>query len=126
MAKQIAAAFLMCVLVVSPISARAMSVQSPASEGQAQAEQDFNGMNWMAAGCLLGVIGWFIATMHKPEPPASVLLGKSPEYVAQYRDAYKERSNKLATGKAMTGCLIATAAQVGFWILVVAASDSTY
>lgn len=126
MGKRIAAAFLVCALVMSPVSARTLSLQSPAADAQSQAERDFNSMNWLAAGCLLGVIGWFIATMHKPEPPSTSLLGKSPDYVAQYRDAYRERSNKLASSKAMTGCLIGTAAQVGAWLLLFAASESAY
>jgi hypothetical protein len=114
-------------LLFAPSSVRHLSGQSPVTDAQAQAERDVDSTTWLAAGCLLGVIGWFIATQHKPEPPATALLGKSPDYVAQYRDAYKEQRGKLQSSKAFKGCLVGTAASVLVYVLAfAAASDSDF
>lgn len=81
------------------------SSTSACAQAQMDAENDINGTIWFGAGCLLGLIGWGAAYVVKPSPPATRLVGKSPEYVAQYTDCYIEAGKKIQTKKAMNGCL---------------------
>lgn len=59
----------------------------------------------LAGGCVLGSVGILGAYMYEPVPPASRLMGKSPEYVLFYTDAYKERVRTLRVRSAVLGCL---------------------
>lgn len=124
MTKRLVALCMVLTLCFVPMTASGAFAQ--VSEAHAQAERDVNGMTWLAAGLFGGVIGWFFATQTNPEPPATALLGKSPDYVAQYRDAYKERSRQIASKQALTGCLIGGAAGVLLVVLSAGAAASAY
>ncbi len=54
---------------------------------------------------MLGSVGLLGAALYEPAPPASRLIGKSPEYVLVYADAYKERARDLHLRSAFIGCL---------------------
>ena len=71
---------------------------------QRDAQNDVNKSLWFLGGCLGGVIGVIIAYGVEPAPSATRLLGKSPEYVAFYTDAYKEKAKRLQADNAMVGC----------------------
>lgn len=102
-------AFLMVILIFnSPFISLAQqnSVQARAT---AAAEQDatdhVNKSLWFFGGCLGGILIIIIANVHEPSPPASSLLGKSPEYVSFYTDAYKAKARNIQTSQAMRGCV---------------------
>ena len=128
-------AFSLCFsLVIIPISvnaseAKAMNLPQEASQAcadaEAQAQQDVNGTTWLAIGCLLGVTGWIIAMVVKSNPPASALVGKSPEYVAQYSDCYTKKAKEIKTKNALYGCLISTGAAILIDVLVIGAAASS-
>ena len=40
--------------------------------------------------CIFGTAGVLTAYLYKPPPPASRLLGKSPEYISLYLDTYQD------------------------------------
>ena len=88
-----------------------------AAERDAQA--DINKGLWVLGGCFGGIIGVIIAYSIEPSPPATRLLGKSPEYVAVYTDTYKEKAKKLQTNSALGGCGVSTlyVAIYGFLIM---------
>ena len=88
------------------------------------AQADIRGGTWFAVGCLLGCSGWLVAYMIEPNPPVTRLLGKTPEYIAAYSDAYKKEGKKIQTGKALTGCLVGTALSVGLELLMMSVSTS--
>jgi hypothetical protein len=69
------------------------------------AQNDTNSELWFLAGCLGGVVGLIVAYAVEPSPPAQRLLGKSPEYVAFYTDAYSQRAQKRQVNIALTGCV---------------------
>ena len=75
-----------------------------AAERDAQA--DVNTGLWFVGGCLGGVIGIIIAYAVEPAPPATRLLGKPPEYVAFYTDAYTAKAKSLQTNSALGGCVV--------------------
>ncbi|MEO0076897.1 MAG: hypothetical protein ABIK19_04470 [candidate division WOR-3 bacterium] len=75
-------------------------------DAEVDAKSDVNSMLWMGAGCVLGVVGILVAYLVEPSPPASRLMGKSPEYVTAYTDHYKSVSKSEQGKKAITGCAI--------------------
>lgn len=127
MTKRVTALALVFAMMLLPTSVRNLSAQSQAAtEAEAQALSDTSSTTWLAVGCLLGAVGWAYAALgHKPEPPASTLLGKSPEYVAQYRDAYKATANRRASKQALTGCLIGTGVYIVAYVAIVAVAASS-
>jgi hypothetical protein len=108
----------------------AMTQQSEMEEARFAAERaaeaNTNGTLWFAVGCLGGILGLLVAYVYAPSPPASDLIGKSPEYVAYYTDYYKAKAKSIQSGKALTGCLVSVAAYVVYIVVVVAAAGSSY
>ena len=65
------------------------------------AKTDVNQFNWWLYGsCLIGVIA-----SQAPQPSPERLIGKSPEYVEVYTQAYKEKAQNLRLSAAVPGCL---------------------
>ena len=87
------------------------------------AQNDVNGTLWFLGGCLGGVIGVIFAYAVKPAPPATRLLGKSPEYVATYTDVYSESAKKHQTNNALGGCAVNAIATVVYVVIVIAALE---
>ena len=76
---------------------------------------------WFIVGCFGNVLGLIYANYATPSPPASRLIGKSPEYVAAYSDAYGMKAKQLQTSLAVRGCItnaILTAACSGCAIVI--------
>jgi hypothetical protein len=74
-------------------------------------------------GCVLGPIGILMGLLIRPSPPATAVLGKSPEYAEEYLEDYNYR---VGTGQAMAGvagCFTTAvvAATGGLIILIVGA-----
>ena len=95
--------------------------------GEHDAETNINKNNWLFGGCLGSWIALLLAYVREPAPPASRLLGKSPEYIAFYTDAYKAKAKNIQTDKAWTGCIVGTlvgAASYGCFVIAVGASAS--
>ena len=88
------------------------------------AQNDVNTSLWFLGGCLGGVIGLIIAHGVEPAPPATRLLGKSPEYVAFYTDAYKAKAKKLQTNSALGGCVVSALASVLYIVVLAEAYDN--
>ena len=83
---------------------------------------------WRVFGCLGGLFAVAGGYLYEPAPPASALLGKSPEYVAFYTDAYTSKAKNLQTRGAIEGCVASTCVTVALYgvliILVVEESSS--
>ena len=105
--------FFMAILTFSMPFAALSQQNSVRAEAIAAAEQDasanVNTALWFWGGCAGGVLVFLFSHIHEPSPPASSLLGKSPEYVASYTDAYQAKSRKLQTSRAMWGCVTGAA-----------------
>ena len=99
------------------------SYDNPTADAQNDAMEDVNGTTWFVIGCLLGLIGWLIAYVSQPNPPATRLLGKSSDYVAVYTDAYRQKAKEIQTSKALTGCLIGTLATVLIQVILIASAN---
>ena len=94
-------AFLMALLIFSiPFVALAQqySVQAEAiAAAQRDATASTDPTFWFIVGCFGNVLGLIYANYATPSISASRLLGKSPEYVAFYSDAYKMKAKQIQT-----------------------------
>lgn len=90
------------------------------------AQNDVNKGLWFLGGCVGGLIGVIFAYGVEPAPPATRLLGKSPEYVAFYTDAYTKKAKQLQANSAWGGCVVNGIATVIYVAAVIAAAESTY
>ena len=85
-------------------------LKSVAEQAVADAEKDaavhLNRTLWFSTGCFFPLIGPLFSQRYQPFMPTARVLGKSPQYVAFYYDAYKVKTKKLQFNWALTGCLI--------------------
>lgn len=92
----------------SPITPAAL--KSVAEQAVADAEKDaaahLNRTLWFSTGCFFPLIGPIFSQRHQPFMPTARVLGKSPQYIAFYYDAYKVKTKKLQFNWALAGCLI--------------------
>lgn len=106
-----------------------MPLVTLAQQGSVHAEANVNRPLWFAVGCLFTSLGTVGAYVIEPSPPASRLIGKSPEYVAFYTEAYKAKAKGIQGRTALTGCLTSGAVSVVSYIFLVGvflAAESTY
>ena len=115
-------ALLMAILTFSMPFVTFAQQNSLQAEATVAAERDAqnytNKALWVVGGCVGGGVGScvgggatvILAYAVEPSPPAARLLGKSPEYVAIYTNAYREKAKKLQTNSALVGCVIGTLA----------------
>ena len=92
--------------------------------GSQEARANTNGTLWLAIGCIGGLVGVVVAYVVEPQPSATMLLGKSPEYVAAYTDAYRVTGKSVQTGKAWTGCIIGALISIGLAVLEAVAEEA--
>lgn len=113
------------IMVFSPVLVVAQSedAQSACAQAEADAEGDVNGGLWLAGGCLIGVIAVGAAYLMEPSPPASKLLNKSPEYVAVYKDCYKDKGKSIQTSNAIKGCLVGAVVSIALQAIIISAAD---
>jgi hypothetical protein len=91
------------------------------NDAMLDAHIETNSLVWFGTGCILGPIGWIIATSSGSHPPASRLIGKSPEYVALYIRIYKKEAHYIKTKQGTIGCVVgsvATAVIVAFYMFL--------
>ncbi len=112
------------IVFVMPVLAQQDDLMAGRIAGEQAARADVSGGLWFIAGCLGGVIGVVVAYVFEPNPPATYLLGKSPEYVAAYTDAYRATAKSVQTSRAITGCIVESLLSVLLYALLIAAADS--
>lgn len=92
----------------SPVTTEAL--KSVAEQAVADAEKDaaahFNRTLWFSTGCFFPLIGPIFSQRYQPFMPTARALGKSPEYVAFYYDAYKVKTKKIQYTWSLVGCLV--------------------
>ena len=122
-------ALLMAVLTFSMPFVTFAQQNSLQMEAIVAAERDAQGDTstalWFLAGCVGGLIGVIIAYGVQPSPPAARLLGKSPEYVAFYTDAYQEKAKNLQSNSAWVGCIVNGLVTVVYVAAVIAVAESS-
>ena len=66
-------------------------------------ETDVNKQMWFIIGCIFPGVGILSPYFYKPPIPASNMLGKSPEYVSYYTDAYLQKRESVQFQTALGG-----------------------
>lgn len=83
---------------------------SDESQAIADAKKDvkahFNQTLWFTTGCFLPIIGPLISQREIKTIPAARTLGKSPQYVAFYIDAYEIYMKRQRYNWALGGCIV--------------------
>jgi len=119
------AAVMSLMVFAMPILAQQDDFMAGRMAGEQAARASTNGTLWLAIGCVGNVLGLIIAYVYEPNPPATMLLGKSPEYVAAYTDAYKTTAKSIQSSKALTGCIVYIVAVVVYAVIAVAVAEDT-
>ena len=112
----------LCSMVFTmPILAQQNDLVEGRIAGENAARAQTNTQLWFFAGfCLGGIIPFAVAYLHEPYPPSTELLGKSPEYVAGYTEAYTKVAKSMQLKSTLTGavgCIVSVAA---IYVLLIA------
>ena len=90
-------------------SAEIPSVMEQAiSDAKADAAAHLNKTLWFSAGFFFPIGSTLISQWYQPFLPTGRVLGKSPEYIGFYYDAYKVETKKLQFRWSLIGCLVGT------------------
>ena len=94
----------------SPITPDALTsvAEQAINDAEKDASMHLNRTFWFTAGFFFPVVGAAASQFYQPFMPTARVLGKSPEYIAFYYDAYKVKTKKLQFKWALFGCLIGT------------------
>ena len=96
-------------------------LKSVAAQAVADAEKDavahLNRTMWFSAGCFFPLVAPIFSQRYQPFMPTARALGKSPQYVAFYYDAYKVKTKKLQFNWALSGCLVG--APIGTYLITI-------
>ena len=101
------------IMVFTPIKVSAQmlpskDVQYACTQAKIDAQYDVNSCLWFGLGCLLPFpLGWpLLPVLIVPKPPATRFIGMPPDYIAQYKQCYKEATKKVQLSKSMIGCIV--------------------
>ena len=83
------------------------------------AESDAKKVTWFFIGLFGNILGVLVASIYEPAPPASRLLGKSPEDAALYTDSYKAKGRSIQLRQSVIG-LIVPFALMFLWMILIA------
>lgn len=85
----------------------------------AEREAEFNTKKgtWFFIGFFGNILGILIASVYEPIPPASRLLGKTPEFTALYTDAYIAKGRSVQYRQSAIGLAVAIGLAILFAIL---------
>ena len=87
------------------------------NDAERDASAHLNKLLWFTTGFSLPVIGIFLSQRNQRSIPGARLLGKSPEYVAFYTNAYRIKMKKLRFNWSLIGCLsVTTVAGLGVFL----------
>ncbi len=102
----------------SPITPDALTsvAEQAITDAEKDASRHLNRTFWFTAGFFFPVIGSAVSQFYQPFLPTARVLGKSPEYIAFYYDAYKVKTKKLQFKWALFGCLPGTS--IGAYLIL--------
>jgi hypothetical protein len=89
--------------------------QAAVMAAEADAKRDISGAKWKLLGMAGYIFGATVVAAYavRPDPPATRLLGKSPEYTAFYVETWKDRSKARRVKHAWIGLGIGMGALMG-------------
>ena len=99
-----------------PILAQRDDINAGFIAGEQAAKANANTTLWFFAGCCLNMYGVVTSYIYEPTPSAVELLGKSPEYVAAYTDAYTNISKSIQMRSSLTGLMVLIVSYVAVYV----------
>lgn len=115
------------VVLVQSMSAQSLRENDPCEYARSLGADDTSGCLWFSAGCLFSIAGVAGAYLIRPNPPASLLIGKGPDYVALYADCYNDgavgNQARWAWIGCGTGCVLVPVIYMGLFINVIMATS---
>lgn len=94
-------------------------------QAKQDAAADTSGFGWFSLGCLIGAVGVVLGYVIAPKPPASRLIGKSPEQLAEYARQYRSFGRSKQGRRAIAGMIVGCAAAGVTTLVVYAAALAT-
>ena len=91
---------------------------NPHLNAEQDAESDAKKVRWFFIGFFGNILGVLIASIYEPIPPASRLLGESPEHVAFYTDSYKAKSRSVQVRQSLIGLVVPLVLMILWAILI--------
>lgn len=92
------------VVTVQSMHAQSLRENDPCEYARSLGADDTSGCLWFSAGCMLSIVGVAGAYLIRPNPPASLLVGRGPDYVATYADCYERGAVGNQAKWAWIGC----------------------
>lgn len=90
---------------ITPVELKSIAEQA-VKDAEKDASVHLNRTLWFSTGCFFPLVGPIFSQRYQPFMPTARVLGKSPQYIAFYYDAYKVKTKKIQFNWALTGCLI--------------------
>ena len=97
--------FLSLCIATFPMLVNAQEMEQAIMQAQMDAAADINGFLWIGCGFLFPILAVGAAYLIEPSPRAARLLGKSPEFVAVYTDAYRQKAKGIRVTNSVIGCI---------------------
>jgi hypothetical protein len=113
------AVIMACLASAMPILAQQDDLVAGRIAGEEAARADVNQQLWFGVGCVGGILGCAFAYFYAPSPPSAQLLGKSPEYITGYIDAYKATARTVQTHSALKGFIVPVVVGCAAYVLLV-------
>jgi hypothetical protein len=95
-------------------------------EAKRDAEKDVDRIEWMASGCVTFGLAGATSHLYCPDPPAERLVGKSPEYIEYYCQAYEVETKELQSKYARIGCCAGMILWPGTLLLILYIAGRNY
>jgi hypothetical protein len=111
-------------VLAAPVLAQLFDDGLAIQDAKEDANRDTSACLWLGAGCLFNLLGVGVAYFVAATPPVSRLLGRPPEYVDAYTEAYRAAVRRIRLESALHGCCLGTAAAVVIGVLIAAAAAS--
>lgn len=108
-------------VLAAPVLAQLFDDGLAIQDAKEDANRDTSAWLWLGAGCLFNLLGVGVAYFVAATPPVSRLLGRPPEYVDAYTEAYRKAARDTRFKYASIGCAVNTAiimaeVALGIWL----------
>ena len=123
MFKSISFFSILSLLLCSTLAAIEANVTVIEQQARLNAEMDVardaNPYRWGFGGVLCGTFTLGLSVGHTPTVPTANLMGKSPEYVVSYTDAYRSTMKRKNITAAGIGCLVNVSVSAVLFLLFI-------
>ena len=121
MFKYISILMLLSLFLCSTVSAIEQNVTVIQQQAHLDAENDVirdaKSLQWGLGGFLCGFFTLGASVAYAPTVPTANLMGKSPDYIISYTDAYRSGMKRKNITAAGIGCLM-NVSVIGLWLLI--------